>query len=72
MCIGVLSLYKSVRSSQTEIVDSCELQCGCWELNRGPLEEQPVFLSAEPSLQPYFVTPLKVACILSYKTKMSI
>jgi hypothetical protein len=25
---------------------------GCWELNLGPLEEQPVLLTAEPSLQP--------------------
>ena len=33
------------------IIDSCELPCGCWELNSGPLEKQPVFLSTEPSLQ---------------------
>jgi hypothetical protein len=26
--------------------------CGCWDLNSGLLEEQPVFLTAEPSLQP--------------------
>jgi len=26
--------------------------CGCWELNSGPLEEQLVFLTTEPSLQP--------------------
>jgi hypothetical protein len=25
---------------------------GCWELNSGPLEEQSVLLTAEPSLQP--------------------
>ena len=24
--------------------------CGCWELNPGPLEEQPVLLTTEPSL----------------------
>jgi hypothetical protein len=29
-----------------------ELPCGCWELNSGPLEEQSVLLTAEPSLQP--------------------
>ena len=27
--------------------------CGCWELNWGPLEEQPVLLTAETSLQPH-------------------
>ena len=36
------------------ITDDCEPPCGCWELNSGPLEEQPVFLTTEPSLQPYF------------------
>jgi len=30
----------------------CEPPCSCWELNSGPLEEQPVLLPAEPSLQP--------------------
>jgi hypothetical protein len=29
-----------------------QLPRGCWELNSGPLEEQPLFLSTEPSLQP--------------------
>ena len=31
--------------------DSCELPYGCWELNPGPLEEQHVLLTTEPSLQ---------------------
>ena len=30
-------------------MDDCEPPCGCWELNRGPLEEQPVLLTAKPS-----------------------
>jgi hypothetical protein len=34
------------------ITDGCEPPCGCWDLNSGPLEEQSVFLPAEPSLQP--------------------
>ena len=33
-------------------IDSCELPCGCWELNSGPLEEQSEFLTTEPFLQP--------------------
>ena len=33
------------------ITDSCEPPCGCWELSSGPLEEQSVLLTAEPSLQ---------------------
>uniref|UniRef100_A0A8I5ZQ82 Uncharacterized protein n=1 Tax=Rattus norvegicus TaxID=10116 RepID=A0A8I5ZQ82_RAT len=34
------------------IIDGCEPPCGCWELNSGPLEEQTVLLTSEPSLQP--------------------
>jgi hypothetical protein len=34
------------------ITDICEPPCGCWELNSGPLEEQSVLLTSEPSLQP--------------------
>jgi hypothetical protein len=33
------------------ITDGCEPPCGCWELNSGPLDKKPVFLTAEPSLQ---------------------
>ena len=45
MCIGV-------KVFGTGVTDSCELPCGCWELNPGPLEEQSVLLTAEPSFQP--------------------
>jgi hypothetical protein len=31
-------------------VDSCEPPCDCWDLNLGPVEEQSVLLTAEPSL----------------------
>jgi hypothetical protein len=34
------------------ITSGCEPPCGCWKLNSGPLEEQSVLLTAEPSLQP--------------------
>ena len=34
------------------IADGCEPLCGYWELNSGPLEEQSVLLTAEPSIQP--------------------
>jgi len=40
-------------------LDSCEPPCGCWELNPGPLEEQPVFLTTEPSLQPSSISFLR-------------
>ena len=44
MCIGV-------RAPGNGVTDSCELPCGCWDLNPGPLGEQPVRLTAESSLQ---------------------
>jgi hypothetical protein len=34
------------------ITEGCEPPWGCWELNSGPVEEQSVLLTAEPSLQP--------------------
>ena len=37
------------------ITDGCEPSCGCWELNSGPVEEQLVFLTNEPSLQAPFI-----------------
>jgi hypothetical protein len=37
------------------IMDGCEPQCGCWDLNSGPLEEQSVLLTTEPSLQPSLI-----------------
>jgi hypothetical protein len=37
------------------ITDGCKPPGGCWELNSGPLEEQSVLLTAEPSLQPFLV-----------------
>jgi hypothetical protein len=34
----------------TGITDGSEPPCRCWELNLGPLEEQPLLLTIEPSL----------------------
>ena len=49
VCLHVY-LCEGVRSPGTGVTDSCELQCRCWELNLGPLEEQLVLLTVEPSL----------------------
>jgi len=38
------------------ITDGCEPPCGFWESNSGPLEEQKVLLTTEPSLQPEICT----------------
>ena len=40
---------EGVREPGTGLTGGCDLPCGCWELNMGPLEEQSVFLTNEPS-----------------------
>jgi hypothetical protein len=43
-------LHTHQKRASDSITDGCEPPCGCWELNSGPLEEQPLFLGAESSL----------------------
>ena len=45
VCVKVLRLLELQ-------LDSGEWPCGCWELNLGPLEEQSLPLTGEPSFQP--------------------
>jgi hypothetical protein len=62
-----LQMHQKVASDL--ITDGCEPPCGCWELNSGLLEEQSVFLTAEPSLQPllplfyFYVLPHGLPCL---------
>ena len=41
---------EDIRVSETEVMGSCALPCGCWPLNSGPLQIR-VLLSTEPSFQ---------------------
>jgi hypothetical protein len=52
---------EAIGSSGTGVTDSCELPCGCWDSISGPLEEQQVLLTSEPSLQilEHFIIPPK-------------
>jgi hypothetical protein len=52
VCVHAYRLEKGIGSHRATVIDSCELPCGCWGLNSGPLEEQPILLTAEPFLQP--------------------
>jgi hypothetical protein len=52
MWVHCLWLQTHQKRTSDPITDGCKLPCGCWELNSGPLEEQPVLLTAEPTLQP--------------------
>ena len=47
LCTCILACQK--RASDP-ITDACEPLCSCWELNSGPLEEQTLLLTTEPSL----------------------
>ena len=55
LCTALRRPEEGVRSSRAGVTDSCELPSGCWELNLGPLEDQPGFLTTEPSPQPRLV-----------------
>lgn len=35
----------------TRVIDDCEQPCRCWGKDPGPLEKQPLLLTAKPSLQ---------------------
>jgi hypothetical protein len=48
MCIGVLPACMNICTPERCVL----VVCGCWELNLGPLEEQSVLLTTEPSPQP--------------------
>jgi hypothetical protein len=39
------------KRTSDHIIDGCEPPYGCWELSSGPLEEQPVLLTIESTLQ---------------------
>lgn len=54
MCFYLCSLHvcEGIRNPGTGVTDKCELPCGCWEMNPGPLEELPVLLTTEPCLEP--------------------
>jgi hypothetical protein len=42
-CFACMCVCEGVRSPGIGAIDSCcELPCGYWELNPGPLEEQPI------------------------------
>jgi hypothetical protein len=45
-------LKGGIRSPGTRVTDDFEAPYGFWDSNQGPLEEQPVLITTEPSLQP--------------------
>lgn len=54
MCTVPEEARKGCWSPVSGVTDGCELLYGCWELNPGLLEEQPVPITTETFLQPLF------------------
>ena len=52
LCFHLCTMCADVTSPGTEVTDGCEPPGGCWESNLGPLEEQSVLLTPEPSPVP--------------------
>ena len=51
-------LHEGVRSLRAGVIDGCELPCGCWELDLGPLEEQcpqPWSYLSRPWMWPFLI-----------------
>jgi hypothetical protein len=64
LCIRVhhhCSLQTHQKRVPDPITDGYDPPCGCWDLNSGPLEEQSVLLTAEPSLWPGISTLIQEA-----------
>ena len=56
MYVSTLLLLQTHQKRASDLItDGCESPCGCWDLNSGPLEEQAVLLTTEPSPQPHHV-----------------
>ena len=53
------------RETSDHIIDGCESLCHR-DLNSGPLEEQSMLLTTEPSLQPQKVTMFKLVLLASF------
>jgi hypothetical protein len=64
---------EDINSPEAGATDRCELPCGYWGLNRGPLQEQPVLLTAETCLQWFYVIfiKLKLAALILLKVLFS-
>ena len=48
--LPTFEIYRCFVTDLMGVVIHSSQPCGCWELNLGPLGEQPVLLTTEPSL----------------------
>jgi hypothetical protein len=74
-CGGAWCLRRSeedIRYSRFGLPGGCELACRFWVSHPGPLQEQPVLLTAEPFLQPPILIPsfTEVVILLQKRTEL--
>lgn len=50
------------------VKDARERPCGCWESNTSPLQEQPMFLTSEPTLQSLSSLCFKTGFLIESRT----
>jgi hypothetical protein len=55
----------SSESSESGLIDACELLGGCWDSNVGLLQEQPGLLTTESPLQPLHLNFLRPCSLLN-------
>ena len=67
MCAVPIEAREGVRSPRTGVTGGCELPCGCWELNSGPLEEEHVLLNNQAT-----TLALGIALVLKLSTELYI
>jgi hypothetical protein len=53
ICEYTVVVFRHTRRGHQIPLRRYEPSCDCWELNSGPVEEQSVLLTTEPSLQHY-------------------
>lgn len=65
-CASLMSLEvrRGYQIPETGVKNSCKLPYGCWALNLGPLKEQPVFLTTEPSCPKFYNNKFKFYCFI--------
>lgn len=66
VCLCTMSLLVPMKARKMQsyllelkVTSDCELPCGCWGSNPGPLEKQLVFLTSAPSLQPQLLVGMQ-------------
>lgn len=66
MCLVSKDSGRGTRSPGARVKDSCEPPRGCWKPDLGPLQEEPAFLAAKPSLQSHPFVVFLMICLFVF------